>query len=187
MGDLLRKEIVKGTSIGDEIEALVAEGVYVQDQIVVDVLCKHLDQVAPSSVVFVEGFPKTLMQYKLLLEKGILPDGIIRLEDYMENKRRKAKDKFGDEDPRKGLDYLEIFERQMLPVENAYKDLVHKVHLSEGNTLEKIARVLRMRLATHISSPYKILLLRNHIYAMSLTSTYYKQSTEIDLYRQFAR
>lgn len=167
MGDLLRKEIVKGTSIGEEIEALVAEGVYVQDQLVVDVLCKHLDQVPPSTVVFVEGFPKTLVQYKLLLERGILPDGIIRLEDYMDNKRQRAQEKFKDECGSKGTDYLDIFERQMVPLESAYQDLVHKVHLSQGNTLENIARVLRMRLATHISSPYKILFLRNkYIYIL---------------------
>lgn len=160
MGDLLRKEIVKGTSIGDEIEPLVSEGVYVQDALVVDVLCRHLGRVSPSSVVFVEGFPKTLVQYKMLLERGVLPDGIIRLEDYTENKKRKAREKFEKDGGSKGEDYLEIFERQMVPVESAYRDLMHRVHLSEGNTLEKIARVLRMRLAHHISSPYKVLLMR---------------------------
>lgn len=161
MGDLLRKEIVKATPIGDEIEQLVNEGIYVQDQLVVDVLCKHLDQISPSSVVFVEGFPKTLVQYKLLLEKGILPDGLIRLEDFYQNKRQKAQLKFADQHETKGEDYLEIFERQMVPVEEAVRDLMHNVHLSEGNTLEKIARVLRMKLAKHISSSYKILLIRN--------------------------
>jgi adenylate kinase len=163
MGDLLRKEIVKGTPIGDEIEPLVNEGVYVQDKLVVDVLYKHLSQITPSSVVFVEGFPKTLVQYKLLLEKGILPDGLIRLEDYQIQKQEKAILKFGEDKGRKGEDYLEIFERQMIPVEDAFRDLMHKVHLSEGNTLEKIARVLRMKLAMHISSPYKVLLIRNVI------------------------
>ena len=165
MGDLLRKEIVKGTEVGDEIEPLVTEGVYVQDQLVVDVLCNHLERVAPSSVVFVEGFPKTLVQYKMLLERGILPDGIIRLEDFLEKKKEKAREKFGEEKKTKGEDYLEIFERQMISVEDASRDLMHKVHLSEGNTLEKIARVLRMRLANHISSPYKILLLRKFIFS----------------------
>ena len=164
MGDLLRKEIVKGTEIGEEIEPLVSEGVYVQDQLVVDVLHKHLMQIPVSSVIFVEGFPKTLVQYKLLLEKGILPDGLIRLDDFLIKKKEKAQQKFGEDKGSKGEDYLEIFERQMVPVENASKDLMHKVHLSEGNTLEKIARVLRMRLATHISSPYKILLLRNYYF-----------------------
>jgi adenylate kinase family enzyme len=163
MGDLLRKEIVKGTAIGEEIEQLVNEGVYVQDKLVVDVLHKHLTQISPSSVVFVEGFPKTLVQYKMLLEKGILPDGLIRLEDYQINKKEKAILKFRNDKGRKGEDYLEIFERQMVPVEDAFRDLIHKIHLSEGNTLEKIARVLRMKLATHISSPYKILLIRKNL------------------------
>ena len=160
MGDLLRKEIVKGTSIGDEIEQLVNEGVYVQDKLVVDVLYKHLNKISSSSVVFVEGFPKTSVQYKMLLEKGVLPDGFIRLEDYHGQKEEKAMLKFGKDKGTKGQDYLEIFERQMVPVEDAFRDLMHKVHLSEGNTLEKIARVLRMKLAMHISSPYKILLIR---------------------------
>lgn len=161
MGDLLRKEIVKGTTIGEEIESLVSEGVYVQDELVIEVLFKHLSQVPVSSVIFVEGFPKTLVQYKLLLEKGILPDGLIRLDDYLIEKKKKAIEKFGEDKGMKGQDYLEIFERHMISVEDASKDLIHKVHLSEGNTLERIARVLRMRLATHISSPYKILLIRN--------------------------
>lgn len=91
MGDLLRKEVVKGTPLGEEIEPLVNDSVYVSDQLVVQVLTSHLKKVPPESNVFIEGYPKTLFQYKLLLEYGVLPSAIIRLDDSLQNKRLAAR------------------------------------------------------------------------------------------------
>ena len=91
MGDLLRKEVLKGTALGDEIEPLLREGIYVPDQTVVDVLWSHLSKLPSKTNVFVEGYPKTLFQYKLLLEKGVLPNSVIRLDDSLEKKIKAAR------------------------------------------------------------------------------------------------
>jgi adenylate kinase len=90
-GDLLRKEVVKGTEIGESIEEILDKGLYVSDEIVSQIIIQNLSKIDSSSAVFIEGFPKTMFQYKLLLESGILPSNIIRLDDSSENKTRLVK------------------------------------------------------------------------------------------------
>lgn len=68
-----------------------------------------------------------------------------------------------NENPEKGMDYLEVFERQMAPAETAFKDMMHRVNLSEGDSLEAVARVVGIRLAKFISSRFKVLLVGKHL------------------------
>lgn len=86
VGDLLKKEVLKGTPIGEEIEPVLKDCLYVSDQIVVDLLANYIQKVPRGTPIFVEGFPKTVFQYKMFFEKGLMPNCIIRLDDTSEKK-----------------------------------------------------------------------------------------------------
>lgn len=61
--------------------------------------------------------------------------------------------------PHKGDEYLEIFNRQIGPAERAFRNLSHEVNLSEGDCVENVARLLKLQIARHFSSPFKILVI----------------------------
>ena len=67
VGDLLKKEVVKKNELGAQISQYLAEGLYVPDASVVEVLRKCLQGLNDADSVFIEGFPKTVFQAKYLI------------------------------------------------------------------------------------------------------------------------
>lgn len=80
IGDLLKKEIVKKTDYGRQIEEFTSQKIYVPDTIVIELLQKYLSGVPSDKHIFIEGFPKTIFQAKYLIGAGCIPDGIIFLK-----------------------------------------------------------------------------------------------------------
>jgi adenylate kinase len=66
-GDILRKEIADGTDLGRKTKDYLDKGLLVPDQIVIDMLEKHLFEmnVKCSGYIF-DGFPRTLAQAEAL-------------------------------------------------------------------------------------------------------------------------
>jgi len=73
-GDILRKEVSEGTSLGREAEIYMKEGKLVPDNIIIEIIKKHL---SPKGVIF-DGFPRNLSQAKAL-EKIMEIDKVIFL------------------------------------------------------------------------------------------------------------
>ena len=66
-GDLLRKEVAKKTPLGIKIANLVAEGKWVPDEVVFQVLVPHLKKAKKQGFIL-DGSPRTLQQAKMLEE-----------------------------------------------------------------------------------------------------------------------
>ena len=65
VGDLLRKEIQKKSEFGKQIVESRKTYSYVKDEIVIDLLKHHLDQMEkeqPGASWIIEGFPRTRLQ-----------------------------------------------------------------------------------------------------------------------------
>lgn len=67
-GDLFRAEIERGTSLGGEIAALVADGELVPDEVVLDVVARHLGRGRREAGYLLDGFPRTTAQAQALFE-----------------------------------------------------------------------------------------------------------------------
>ena len=80
IGDLLKKEVVKKTDLGRQIEEFIIQKIYVPDSFVIELLQKYISGIESDKHVFVEGFPKTIFQTKYLIGSGIIPDSIIFLK-----------------------------------------------------------------------------------------------------------
>jgi len=79
VGDLLKKEVVKKTELGSQIEQFISEFLYVPDSVVVEILAKYMQSLETTNHIFIEGFPKTMFQAKFMISQGLVPDAIIFL------------------------------------------------------------------------------------------------------------
>ncbi|KAI5450550.1 Adenylate kinase 2 [Naganishia albida] len=64
-GDVLRREIMNGTKVGKEAEAIVASGGLVSDELMLEIIQTELDKLHGESWIL-DGFPRTLRQAGLL-------------------------------------------------------------------------------------------------------------------------
>jgi adenylate kinase len=83
-GDMLRAAVSRGTPIGQKAKAFMDRGALVPDDVVVDVVFEHIDELAGSRGFILDGFPRTVEQAaaldKKLDEKGGRIDAVIVIE-----------------------------------------------------------------------------------------------------------
>lgn len=80
VGDLLKKEISKKTALGQEIETAIKNFANVKDEVVIEIVKKHLEQLEKENKSYIlEGFPKTKQQGLALQKSGIIPNTFIVL------------------------------------------------------------------------------------------------------------
>jgi len=70
-GDILRSEIKKGTSVGLKAQDVMAKGLLVTDEIVLEIVSKRLQSSDCDLGYIFDGFPRTLPQAEALKSKGI--------------------------------------------------------------------------------------------------------------------
>lgn len=61
-GDLLRAEVQKGSKLGQEIDALISKGQFVDDQLSSELTRQNLDQ---SKLFILDGYPRNITQAKI--------------------------------------------------------------------------------------------------------------------------
>lgn len=82
IGDILRNEIAKDTSLGKSVKKLLEKGKLISDDLVIKLLSKELDN-HKTGIIF-DGFPRTLNQAKklekILKKKNIKLDCVIEID-----------------------------------------------------------------------------------------------------------
>lgn len=82
-GDMLRESIAKGTELGKKVEQIMAEGSYVSDDIMIDLISNRIDESDCQNGFILDGFPRTKEQAEaldvMLKEKGKKLDGVVVL------------------------------------------------------------------------------------------------------------
>ncbi len=69
-GDLLRKEIAEGTALGIEAKNLIEKGRLVPDDMILQIIEKHINTNTNSNGILFDGFPRTYIQAYIL--EGLL-------------------------------------------------------------------------------------------------------------------
>jgi len=90
VGDLLRREVEKGTQLGAQVRATVSSGELVSDELVAELLERHLTLQDSSRGVLLDGFPRTKAQAEALEASGCSPSLIVSLEVHEEVLRERA-------------------------------------------------------------------------------------------------
>lgn len=68
MGQIMRDEVKQGTSIGARIHEFQSEGRLVPDEITLGIAQREFNENSLHSVLFLDGFPRTISQVDLALE-----------------------------------------------------------------------------------------------------------------------
>eukprot|EP01060_Flectonema_neradi_P018253 TRINITY_DN2504_c5_g1_i1.p1 TRINITY_DN2504_c5_g1~~TRINITY_DN2504_c5_g1_i1.p1 ORF type:complete len:263 (+),score=41.51 TRINITY_DN2504_c5_g1_i1:73-861(+) len=80
-GDILRDEIAKKSELGMKAKEFMAAGKLVPDHLVIDLVKNRLqeDDVKKQGWLL-DGFPRTGAQAKIMIEEGIIPECVMRLD-----------------------------------------------------------------------------------------------------------
>jgi adenylate kinase len=83
-GDMLRAAIAAGSELGRKVEAILAKGDLVSDEIVIGIIAERLDGADAKNGAVFDGFPRTIAQAdaldKLLASRGQKIDRVIELK-----------------------------------------------------------------------------------------------------------
>ena len=81
-GDMLKEAITNGSDLGRQVEAIMARGELVTDEIVIGLIEENLHHDAPGGFIF-DGFPRTLKQADalgaVLLRTGMALDHVVEM------------------------------------------------------------------------------------------------------------
>ena len=83
-GDMLRAAIAAGTELGKKVEAILAKGDLVSDDIVIGIIAERLDKPDAKNGAVFDGFPRTIAQAealdRLLASRGQKIDSVVELK-----------------------------------------------------------------------------------------------------------
>lgn len=93
-GDLLRKEVASGSSLGKEIDALISKGAFVSDELIIRLVEEKLSNELSGKLFILDGFPRTLEQAlkldEMLISMGITNNVVLNLNVSLEEAMRRA-------------------------------------------------------------------------------------------------
>lgn len=83
-GDMLRAELAAGTPLGQKMEAIMASGELVPDEVVIAMIAQKIDSTTGKAGFVFDGFPRTVEQaealQRMLEERGMKIDLMLVLE-----------------------------------------------------------------------------------------------------------
>jgi len=82
-GDMLRAAVKAGTTLGQQVQDIMARGALVPDDIVVEIVGQRIEQPDARKGFILDGFPRTVPQAvaldRMLAERGLSLDGVVEL------------------------------------------------------------------------------------------------------------
>ncbi len=97
-GDMLRAELAAGTPLGKQVEAIMASGELVPDEVVIEMIANRIDSTTGRAGFIFDGFPRTAAQAEALQEmlgqRGMTIDLMLVLDvhdtELMERMKKRA-------------------------------------------------------------------------------------------------
>ena len=129
-GELLRKEITKGTELGKQISSIINDGNLVSDGIVGNLIEKYISNKSYKNRLIFDGYPRNLIQAKnledLLKKNDQVINIVLKLSVSLETikKRifeRKNVEKRADDNEEIAIKRYETYENNIKPVIDFYK------------------------------------------------------------------
>ena len=129
-GELLRREIKNKTELGNQISSIISSGNLVSDKIVSDLIEKYISDDNYKNRLIFDGYPRNLIQAKtlnLLLKKYDQKiDIVLKLSVGLKTiikriSERKTLEKRADDNEKIAIKRYEMYENNIEPVINFYK------------------------------------------------------------------
>lgn len=157
-GDLLRSEIIQGTTLGMEAKKLMDQGILVPDEVVIGMISNRLDSNKDAKGFIFDGFPRTVAQAEaldnLLASKQSAITGMIALEvsdDELERRlllRGKESGRPDDANPEVIRKRIVEYNNKTAPVANFYKTQTKFYSIPGVGQIDEIFASLRQVIDT---------------------------------------
>lgn len=169
VGDLLNKEVIMRSDLGDRIAEARKNYSYIDDDIVIELVTKIIQQYEKEKKNWiVEGFPRTRAQALALTKMDFIPDRMILLEVKDKLTKERVIENLGQEDaPEITKDPAEIADMVVAEYKThieGVKDIYSgNISIIDGNkkqdtVLQEIARILKLKQINKPKTCPKILL-----------------------------
>ena len=153
-GDLLRRELAEGSTLGEEAREIIASGGLVPDEIIVQIIEKTIAENAQGEGFLFDGFPRTTIQayildglmIKLNTSLTCLIDLQVPEDVSVERLVQRGKTSGRSDDNEAVIrNRLKEYEEKTLPVLQFYKDKGVRYGVDATRTVEEVSRdVLRI-------------------------------------------
>ena len=159
-GDLLRREVARGTKLGREVQSYLKHGDLVPDHLMLEVLKPHLLSSIETGGYVLDGFPRTLVQAQAIermdhvLARSL--DAAIYLEISTEEARRRLLGRAAAEgrsdDTAEVIDHrLKVFETQTTPLLRHYSSRGLLITVESRLSIDDVFRDIVARLDQFLS------------------------------------
>jgi adenylate kinase len=147
-GDLLRKEVAAGSTIGREAADYLRRGDLVPDELVIEMVALPLFEAARDGGYVLDGFPRTLRQaeeaYKLAQQvEGVELNAVVHLEVSPEELRRRLlgrarREGRADDTEAVIAHRLEVFESETQPLLGFYEERGIVLDINGEQSVEEV-------------------------------------------------
>jgi len=143
-GDMLRAEVASGSELGKKIDSFISKGLIVPIEIAIATITNAIKN-APTDVVILDGYPRSIEQMEALEEflasdSGIILTNIIEVEVNEETARERVlgRARGADDDERVFNNRMSVYTEPLEAIRSFYKNKnLLKVISGEG-TIEEI-------------------------------------------------
>jgi adenylate kinase len=152
-GDLLRKHVSEGTSIGRAVRQYIERGDLVPDGMVMDMLYKPVTQASESGGYVLDGFPRTVEQaeaaYLVARDLGVAIQVAVHInvpsQDLMRRLVARAR---GSDDTEEVIEHrLEVYAARTLPLLDYYATREKLLTVNGSRPIEEVAWSIRVQLS----------------------------------------
>ncbi len=155
-GQLLREEISKKTSIGVEVENLLAKGQFAPDNMMFEIIKKFLDKNKDKKILL-DGFPRNLTQARFLLEQ-LKSEEIVILNIEADEKEllrrlllRAQKQNRHDDKEEVIKERFKIYREQTFPIISFLEKQGKRIiHIDGMKTVEEVSQDISKKLDSNI-------------------------------------
>lgn len=151
-GDIFRSNVAKKTPLGQQVEAIIAAGDYVPDELTEEIVVDRLDQADTADGFLLDGFPRTLHQVgqldAYLANRGLKLDAALVLavdpEVLIGRLVKRAEIEGRADDTEETIRHrMEVYQAETKPLIDHYRDRGVLVEVDgEGSIAEVSQRVI---------------------------------------------
>lgn len=163
-GDMLRREMEKGSDLGLEVKSVIEKGLLVSDELMMRLVEARLAEPDCQSGYVLDGFPRTIPQAQAFhayldrnaqkLDNAVLFD-VSRDELYRRLEGRRALESRADDNIEVQKERIRVYEAQTAPLNDFYANKGLLVKIESSGTVDEIAEVLDQVLRSSCSTSSK--------------------------------
>lgn len=152
-GEIFRTAVAEQTELGQQVQAYMAQGQLVPDELVINLMRERLQQPSVASGWILDGFPRNLSQAKhldqMLEDLNQTYDYVVNLEvaDEVVVDRMLSRGR-ADDNEQVIRERLQVYRDQTAPIIQYYSDRNHLINIDGSQTVDQVTDSIKTVILT---------------------------------------